>query len=45
MFEQNQRDMEESKSFEEQMQLIKVHKELKMMQEALTKQFGTVIFK
>ena len=45
MFEQNQRDMEESKSFEEQMQLIKVHKELKMMQEELTKQFGTVIFK
>ncbi len=45
MFEQNQRDMEESKSFEEQMQLIKVHKELKTMQEALTKQFGTVIFK
>ncbi|WP_240743177.1 DNA primase [Ilyomonas limi] len=45
MFEQNQRDMEESKSLEEQMQLIKVHKELKMMQEAITKQFGTVIFK
>ena len=45
MFEQNQRDMEESKSFEEQMQLIKVHKELKRMQEELTKQFGTVIFK
>ena len=45
MFEQNQRDMEVSKSFDEQMLLIKIHKELKKMQEDLTRQFGTVIFK
>ncbi len=45
MFEQNQRDMEVSKSLDEQMQLIKVHRELKTIQEELTKRFGTVIFK
>lgn len=45
MFEQNQTDMEKSKSLEEQMQLIRVHKELKAMQEEITKSFGTVIFK
>ena len=45
MFEQNQSDMEKSKSLEEQLQLIRVHKELKAMQEELTKSFGTVIFK
>ncbi len=45
MFEQNQHDMEHSKSLDEQMQLIRVHKELKAMQEEITKNFGTVIFK
>ncbi len=45
MFEQNQNDMEKSTSLEEQMQLIRVHKELKAMQEEITKNFGTVIFK
>ena len=45
MFEQNQHDMEKSTSLEEQMQLIRVHKELKAMQEQITKDFGTVIFK
>ncbi|MDQ2753584.1 MAG: DNA primase [Bacteroidota bacterium] len=45
MFEQNQHDMEKSTSLDEQMQLIRVHKELKTMQEEITKNFGTVIFK
>ena len=45
MFEQNQHDMEHSKSLDEQIQLIRVHKELKAMQEEITKNFGTVIFK
>ena len=45
MFEQNQNDMKKSTSLEEQMQLIRVHKELKEMQEEITKSFGTVIFK
>ncbi len=45
MFEQNQNDMENSTSLDEQMQLIRVHKELKAMQEQITKSFGTVIFK
>ncbi len=45
MFEQNQHDMERSTSFDEQIQLIRVHKELKAMQERITKEFGTVIFK
>ncbi len=45
MFEQNQNDMEKSTSLEEQLQLIRVHKDLKAMQEEITKNFGTVIFK
>lgn len=45
MFEQNQSDMEKSTSLDEQLQLIRVHKELKAMQEEITKTFGTVIFK
>ncbi len=45
MFEQNQNDMEKSKSLDEQIQLIRIHKELKAVQEQLTRNFGTVIFK
>ncbi len=45
LIKQNQDDMEKSTSFDEQIRLIRVHKELKIMQEQLTKNFGTVIFK
>lgn len=42
MFEQNQRDMETA-SFEEQLKLIELHKQLKEFEIAITKQLGTVI--
>lgn len=45
MFEQNQHDMEQTKSFEEQMRLIEVHKQLKEIEVQLTKELGTVILK
>lgn len=45
MFEQNQQDMERSKSLDEQMRLIEVHKQLKEIEIQLTKELGTVILK
>lgn len=44
MFEQNQRDMETA-SFEEQLKLIELHKQLKEFEIAITKQLGTVILR
>jgi DNA primase len=43
MFEENQRDMEKATSFEQQMDLIKVHKVLKDEEQKITRQLGTVI--
>ncbi|MFY7964229.1 MAG: DNA primase [Chitinophagaceae bacterium] len=45
MFLQNQSDIEKSKDFEEQKQLIEVHRNLKEIEREITKQIGTVIFK
>jgi DNA primase len=44
MFEENQRDMEHA-SFEEQMKLIEIHKNLKEIEREITHQLGTVILK
>ena len=44
MFKQNQRDMETA-SFEEQLKLIELHKQLKEFEIAITKQLGTVILR
>jgi len=45
MFEQNQQDMEQAKTFDEQMRLIELHKHLKDIEVQLTKDLGTVILK
>ncbi|RFM27190.1 DNA primase [Deminuibacter soli] len=45
MFDQNQRDMEQATTYEEQVKLIEIHKHLKQIEQELTKQYGTVIFK
>jgi DNA primase len=45
MFEENQKDIEHATSFEDQMNLIKVHKVLKEEEQKITKQLGTVILK
>ncbi|HSU49099.1 MAG TPA: hypothetical protein VLJ41_00830, partial [Segetibacter sp.] len=45
MFDENQRDIEKAATFEEQMDLIKIHKVLKDEEQKITKQLGTVIFK
>jgi len=45
MFDQNQRDMEQSKSFEEQMRLIEIHKHLKKIEMSLRTHLGSVIIK
>lgn len=45
MFEQNQLDMEQSKNYEEQKQLMKIHGHLKDLEREITKQLGTVILK
>jgi DNA primase len=45
MFEENQRDLENATSFEQQMDLIKVHKILKDEELKITRQLGTVILK
>ena len=44
MFEQNQRDMETA-TFEEQLKLIELHKQLKEFEIAITKKLGTVILR
>jgi DNA primase len=45
MFDENQRDIEKATSFEDQLNLIKVHKILKEEEQKITKQLGTVILK
>lgn len=45
MFDENQRDIEKAKTFEEQMDLIKIHKVLKDEEQKITGLLGTVIFK
>ncbi|MGI8634213.1 MAG: DNA primase [Segetibacter sp.] len=45
MFDENQRDIEKAATFEEQMDLIKIHKVLKDEEQKITRQLGTVIFK
>ncbi len=45
MFEENQRDMEKTGSFEEQINLMKIHKVLKEEEQKITSQLGTVILK
>jgi DNA primase len=45
MFDENQRDIEKAASFEEQIDLIKIHTVLKEEEQKITRQLGTVIFK
>ncbi|MDB5248869.1 MAG: primase [Segetibacter sp.] len=45
MFDENQRDIEKAATFEEQMDLIKIHKVLKDEEQKITGLLGTVIFK
>jgi DNA primase len=45
MFDENQRDIEKAITFEEQMDLIKIHKVLKEEEQKITGLLGTVIFK
>lgn len=45
MFLQNQADIEKAGNFEEQKQLLEVHKHLKEIEREITKQLGTVIVK
>ena len=45
MLLQNQNDLEKSTNFDEQKQLLEVHKSLKEIEREITKQLGTVIFK
>ena len=45
MFDENQRDMETAKDFTDQMELIKIHKQLKEEEQKITRLLGTVILK
>ncbi len=45
MFDENQRDMEQAKDFDTQMELIKIHKQLKEEEQKITSLLGTVILK
>ncbi|MBV9962279.1 MAG: DNA primase [Parafilimonas sp.] len=45
MFEQNQHDIEQSKNWNQTLQLIEVHKHLKNIEREITQQLGTVILK
>ncbi len=45
MFDENQKDIGKAGSFEEQMNLIKIHKVLKDEEQKITRLLGTVIFK
>jgi DNA primase len=45
MFDENQRDIEKAVTFEDQMDLIKIHKVLKDEEQKITTLLGTVIFK
>ena len=44
MFEENQSEMEKA-PLEEQLQLIRIHKDLKDIEREITKRLGTVILK
>ena len=45
MFDENQKDIEKAGTFEEQIDLIKIHKVLKDEEQKITRLLGTVIFK
>ncbi|MCY7421035.1 MAG: DNA primase [Chitinophagaceae bacterium] len=45
MFEENQRDMEKTTQFDEQLSLIKIHQQLKEEEQKITILLGTVILK
>ncbi|HEX5154319.1 MAG TPA: DNA primase [Parafilimonas sp.] len=45
MFEQNQRDIEQTKNWNEMLQLMELHKQLKEEERKITCQLGTVIMK
>ncbi len=45
MFDENQKDIEKAGTFEEQINLIKIHKVLKDEEQKITRMLGTVIFK
>ncbi|MEP6465759.1 MAG: DNA primase, partial [Parafilimonas sp.] len=45
MFEQNQRDIQDAKSWNETLQLLEIHKHLKSIEREITEQLGTVIMK
>lgn len=45
MFDENQQDLEKATTFEEQINFIKIHSQLKEEEQRITKQLGTVIFK
>lgn len=45
MFDENQKDIEKAASFEDQLNLIQIHKVLKEEEQKITRQLGTVIFK
>ena len=45
VFVEGEPEIEKSKDFEEQKQLLEVHKNLKEIEREITKQIGTVIFK
>jgi len=45
MFDENQKDIEKAATFEDQMNLIKIHKVLKDEEQKITTLLGTVIFK
>ncbi len=45
MFEENQRDIEQTKNWNEMLKLLEIHKYLKATEREITKQLGTVIMK
>jgi len=45
MFEENQRDIEQTTNWDQIMQLMEVHKYLKGIEKEITEQLGTVIMK
>jgi hypothetical protein len=45
MFDENQRDLEQASSLDNQIELIKIHRQLKEEEQKITKLLGTVILK
>ncbi|WP_026260160.1 DNA primase [Segetibacter koreensis] len=45
MFDENQRDLEKARTYEEQIDMIKIHNVLKVEEQKITQLLGTVIFK